>query len=319
MSSAAVRGYATVGHDDSDRLHYPFAKIIRLAHGGAVVKYRTGVVQSADGTLISHRVIGEHGPPIILVHGGLQAAQNFQRLAEHLSPRFTMYVPDRRGRRPETPAGEAYGLMREGEDLDALMRAVAARHIFGLSSGATIALYAALHFPGVEKLALYEPPLTIDGADPAAWVPKFERSLGAGGGASAMAEILKGTGDRELITRLPRVVLIPLLRMLIEIDGRRVSDDEIALKDLIPTMHLDSIVQRESVTMVNPRIPELRSDVLLVGGQKSALALHSALDSLAKRLPSAKRVELDGVGHIAADNRGAPDKVARILEDFFAS
>ncbi len=283
------------------------------------MSYRTGAVESADGTLITHRVIGEDGPPIVLVHGGLQAAQNFQRLAEHLSAHFTVYVPDRRGRRPEAAVGEGYGLAREGQDLDALMRAVGARRLFGLSSGATIALYAALQDSGVEKIALYEPPLSIDGADPAAWVPQFERALVAGNRASAMAEILKGTAGRELMTRLPRWVLVPLLRMVIEIDAKKVSHDDLALKDLIPTMRLDSIVQRESITMVNPRIPELRSDVLLLGGERSADALRSGLDSIAKRLPTVRRVEIEGVGHIAADNRGAPDKVARLLDAFFSA
>ncbi|MBV9721013.1 MAG: alpha/beta hydrolase [Mycobacterium sp.] len=276
-------------------------------------------MQSADGTMITHRVIGQHGPPVVLVHGGLQAAQNFQRLAEHLSRRFIVYVPDRRGRRPETAAGDGYGLAREGQDLDTLMRAVGSRRLFGLSSGATIALHAALQYPGVQKVALYEPPLTIDGADPASWVPEFERALAAGKRASAMAEILKGTAGREYMTRLPRFVLIPLLRMVIEIDAKKVSNHDVAIKDLIATMRLDSIVQRESITMVNPRISELRSEVLLLGGEKSADALRLGLDSIAKRLPGAKRVELKGVGHIAADNRGAPDRVARLLDEFFSA
>ena len=285
--------------------------------GDFLVSHKIGVAQSADGTRITHRVFGDQGPPIVLVHGGLQAAQNFQRLAEHLSAHFIVYVPERRGRRPEVPAGEGYGLAREGEDLDALMRTVGARRLFGLSSGATIALYTAIQFSGVEKVALYEPPLTIDGADPASWVPNFDRALLAGNRASAMAEILKGTAGREYIARLPRFVLAALLRIVIEIEARQSADDDIALKDLIPTMRLDSIVQRESITMVNPRISELRSDVLLLSGEKSPAALHLALDAIAKRLPNAQRVELEGVGHIAADNRGAPGEVARLLEDFF--
>jgi pimeloyl-ACP methyl ester carboxylesterase len=284
-----------------------------------MLNYRSKAVQSADGTSITYRVFGAHGPPIILVHGGLQAAQNFQRLAERLSARYTVYVPDRRGRRPETPAGEGYGLAREGEDLEALMRAVGARRLFGLSSGATIALYTALHYPGVDKVALYEPPLTIDGADPAAWVPRYERALAAGNRALALVEVIKGTGGREYWARLPRVVLVRLLGMGIAIEAKIVSGDDIAIKNLIPTMHLDSIVQRESIAMVNPRIAELGPDVLLLGGTMSASALRRALDAIAKRLPSAQRVELEGVGHIAADNRSAPNKVAQVLCEFFVA
>lgn len=284
-----------------------------------MANYRTGTVQSADGSSITHRVIDGHGPPIVLVHGGMQAAQNFQRLAEHLSDRFTVYIPDRRGRRPGAPEGDGYGLAREGEDLDALMRAVGARRVFGLSSGATIALYTAIQYPDVEQVALFEPPLTIDGADPASWVPNYQRALDAGHRAQALTEILKGTAGREYTTRLPRFVLVSLLRTAIEIEAKIVSGDTIATKDLIGTMRLDSIVQRESITMVNPRIAEVRCDVLLLGGQKSADALRSGLDSLTQRLPNARRVELEGVGHIAADNRGAPRKVAPLLAEFFGT
>lgn len=283
------------------------------------MQYRTGTVTAADGTPIRHRVFGTQGPPIVLVHGGMQAAQNFQRLAAHLSGSFSVYVPDRRGRRPESPAGEGYGLAQEGADLNALLHAVGARRIFGLSSGATIALYTALEYPGVEKLALYEPPLTIDGADPAWWVPQYRRAIAAGHRALAVTEILKGTAGREYWTRLPRFVLRPLLGLGIAIEAKLVSGDDIALGDLVPTMQLDSIVQHESIEMVNPRIAELGCEVLLMGGEKSMTALRRGLDSLAARLPNARRVELDGVGHVAADNRGAPAKVAEVLAEFFGS
>lgn len=283
------------------------------------MNYRTEAVRSADGTSITSRVFGEHGPAIVLVPGGLQAAQNFQRLAEQLSSRFVVYVPDRRGRRPQAPAGEGYGLAREGQDLDALMRAVGAWRLFGLSSGATIALYTALEYPGVDKLALYEPPLSIDGADPAWWVPRYRRAIAAERRALALTEVIKGTGGREYWMRLPHFVLRPLLGLGIAIEAKLVSGDDIALGDLVPTMQLDSIVQRESIEMVNPRISQLGCEVLLMGGEKSMEALRRGLDSLAARLPSAQRVELGGVGHIAADNRGAPGKVARVLDEFFSA
>lgn len=289
----------------------------RDAYRGWLVNYRTGAVRSADGTEVTHRIIGDRGPAIVLVHGGLQAAQNFQRLAEHLSARFVVYVPDRRGRRPGVPAGSGYGLECEGQDLDALVRAVGARQLFGLSSGATIALYTALEYPGIEKLALYEPPLTIDGADPAYWVPDYERAVAAGNLASALTEVLKGTAGRDWIPRLPRFVLVPLLRVAIEIDAAFRTGENLSLRELIPTMHLDSIVQHQSIEMVNPRLPELRSDLLLLGGEKSMEPLGLGLDAIAKRLPNAQRVELTGVGHVAADNRGDPAAVARILDRFF--
>ena len=282
------------------------------------MSYRTGSVVSADGTAITHRIMGTHGAAVVLVHGALQAAQNFMRLAEGLSTRFVVYVPDRRGRRPGVPVGENYGLAREAEDLVALLRATGSRRVFGLSSGAIIALYTAIEHRGVEKLALYEPPLTIDGANPSSWLPEFERAVAAGDLAAAMTEIVKRTGDRSLMARLPRSVLAPLLRVAIARNAKAVLGDDISIRDLVPTVRLDMSVVSESPTMVNPRISELHSDVLLLGGDKTAHHHRLALDALAKRLPDATRVELNGIGHLAADNRGQPEEVARVVGDFFA-
>lgn len=282
------------------------------------MKYRTGTVVSADGTEVSHRIVGEGGAPIVLVHGGIQAAQSFQRLAELLGSHYTVYLPDRRGRRPEVPAGADYGLAREGEDLHALLSSVGARRVFGLSSGAVIALYTAIEHGGIDSLVLYEPPLTIDGATPAAWLPKYEEALVASGPAAAVTEVLKGTGDRTPLQLLPRWALTGLVRVALGIDAKTHPRGDIALRDLVPTMRLDGIATLESVEKVNPRIEELRCEVLLLGGARSAHQLHLGLDALSRRLPNAKRIELKRVGHIAADNRGSPRRVARLLEDFWA-
>jgi pimeloyl-ACP methyl ester carboxylesterase len=192
------------------------------------------------------------------------------------------------------------------------------RRVFGLSSGAIIALYTAIEHRGVERLALYEPPLTIDGANPSSWVPQFERAMAACDPAAAMTEIIKGTGDRSLMTRLPRFVLTSLLRAAIARNAKEALEEDISIRELIPTVHFDIRVVRESLAMVNPRISELHSDVLLLGGDKTARHHRLALDALAKRLPDAGRVELKGIGHLAADNRGQPDEVARIVGDFLA-
>lgn len=282
------------------------------------MNFRTGTVLSADGTAISHRVVGEGGTPVVLVHGGIQAAQSFRRLADMLSTRYTVYIPERRGRRPDAPVGQNYGLAREGEDLEALLRGVQARRVFGLSSGAVIALYTAIQYGGIDKLAVYEPPLTIDNAKPAAWLPKFEHTLASSGPAAGVAAVLQGTGDRSPLMRLPTWALTSLARIVLAVDAKTHAPEDIALRDLVPTMLLDGIVTQQSVALVNPRIDELRAQVLLLGGQKSAYQLHLGLDALNSRLSNAKRVELKRTGHIAADNRGVPQQVARLLDDFWA-
>src|SRR5579863_3524736 len=101
--------------------------------------YTLGSVVSRDGTTIAYRTFG-HGPGIIAVHGGAQAAQNFTKLATALSDVFTVYVPDRRGRGRSGPPGHNYGLQAECDDIDALLTATGSHNVFGLSSGALIAL-----------------------------------------------------------------------------------------------------------------------------------------------------------------------------------
>ena len=87
------------------------------------------------------------------------ASQDFMELAGLLSDEFTVYVPDRRGRGLSGPIGDNYSLVKECEDMQALINKTGALNIFGLSSGAIIALQTALTTPMIRKVSLYEPPL----------------------------------------------------------------------------------------------------------------------------------------------------------------
>jgi pimeloyl-ACP methyl ester carboxylesterase len=142
--------------------------------------YKTGFVTSADGTRIGYRQLGK-GPGVIALHGGMQAAQHLMRLAESLSEEFTVYLPDRRGRGLSGPHGNGfspgYGIKSECEDVAALLEASGARNIFGLSSGAIVALRSALTMPAIQKMALYEPPFSIDHSSPTKWLAHLTKPL----------------------------------------------------------------------------------------------------------------------------------------------
>jgi pimeloyl-ACP methyl ester carboxylesterase len=71
--------------------------------------------------------------PLVLVHGGGQAAQNLMQLACSLSNEFTVYVSDRRGRGSSGPPGDQTGLTTESQDLDALLVHTCSEFVFGLS------------------------------------------------------------------------------------------------------------------------------------------------------------------------------------------
>lgn len=105
---------------------------------------------SAHGTTIGYRQAGD-GPGVVLVHGAGQSSQNLMTLARGLSDRFTVYVPDRRGRGMSGPCREDPGARKEVEDLGALLDRTQAHNVFGLSVGAPIAIDAARALPAITR------------------------------------------------------------------------------------------------------------------------------------------------------------------------
>jgi pimeloyl-ACP methyl ester carboxylesterase len=319
--------------------------------------YVTGSVTSRDGTIVGYRQLG-HGPGVIAVHGGMQAAQNLMKLAAALADSFTVCLPDRRGRGLSGPPGSHYSLAAECEDIDALAQATGARNIFGLSSGAIIALQAALVLPVIGKAALYEPPLSVNGSTPTGWVARYDREVAQGKLASAAITAAKGTQTAPLVLRLaPRIAVeLPLnaalrlgsgnsaagadsptggspagraaLRVLLwplrkaaqrnQAPGDAAGPDDVPLRTLVPTTHYDAQLVLETEGTLHT-FASTPAAVLLLGGSKSPAYLKTSLDALASILPRAQRVELAGGDHQTPDNSGNPERVAQELRSFFAS
>ncbi|AXY73593.1 alpha/beta hydrolase [Paraflavitalea soli] len=278
-------------------------------------KYITGYVISKDGTRVGYRQTG-YGPGVILVHGAMMTSKNFLQLASFLSNEFTVYIPDRRGRGLSGPFGQNYGIGSESEDLQALIHKTGTDKIFGLSSGAICVLRTAIIEPALKKVVLYEPPIPVKGTNPAAWGSRYESALSRGNFGKAMFTAIKGTDDPSLFTALPGFLIAPLLNVGINADAKKQTDDHVPLKSLIPTMHYDLLLVRESPGLID-RCKEIKAEMLLMGGTRSQRYLKLALDTLSTVLPQAKRVESRGLGHTAADNDNSPEKIAKELIAFF--
>ncbi|MEU4743926.1 alpha/beta hydrolase [Actinosynnema sp. NPDC023658] len=278
--------------------------------------YRTGSVDSADGTAIGYRRLGS-GPAVLLVHGGMQAAQHLMKLAAALSTEFTVYVPDRRGRGLSGPHGDDYGVTREVEDLQALVEATGASRVFGLSSGALVTLHAALVIPGLEAIALYEPPLSVDGSVPMGWVPRFDREVARGRLAAALVTALKGLEVEPVLGRVPRFVLVPVVAIGARLQGDG-SGDDVPIPALIPTQRFDVRLVEEMADTARD-YTSLGSRVLLLGGTKSPPFLGVALDELTAAIPHAQRITFPGLGHSGPDDDGDPRRVAEALRTFFTA
>jgi pimeloyl-ACP methyl ester carboxylesterase len=279
------------------------------------IKYFTDSVISRDGTKIGYRFLGS-GPGVIIVHGGIMASQNFMKLAYYLSSKFTVFIHDRRGRGLSGPPGDDYSLMKEIDDIRALVQKTGAKNLFGLSSGAVIALESAMMVPELQKVAAYEPPLMVNGLSPVSFVDKYEAAMKNGNIARAFAVVSKGIVEKPFIVFAPVFIIERILER--SINMQHVSGDEVALRALIPTMHYDIKLVSETTGFVE-KCASLRKSVLLLGGTRSRGYLKKALDALEKVLPDAKRIKYKGFGHMASTDAGRPDVIAKDLIDFFNS
>ncbi|MFG3053994.1 alpha/beta fold hydrolase [Kitasatospora sp. NPDC048239] len=114
-------------------------------------------VFSADGTAIAYEQQGS-GPAVVLVGGAFMTRGDSAALGDLLAEHFTVLTYDRRGR-GDSGDSPKYDVQREVEDLDALIGRVGGEAmVFGMSSGAVLALEAVARGSAVSRLAVYEPP-----------------------------------------------------------------------------------------------------------------------------------------------------------------
>ncbi|HEY4327130.1 MAG TPA: alpha/beta hydrolase [Mucilaginibacter sp.] len=280
--------------------------------------YQTGHAMSADGTQIGYRQLG-NGPSLILVHGGMQASQNFMKLGEYLADSFTVYIVDRRGRGMSGPFGNNYSLVKDCEDVKAIADKTNTNNIFGLSSGGVISLQTTLLFPdSILKIAIYEPPFLLrDIIKGNFFIERFDREIFREEIADAFITVTKGLQISPLFKFLPRFLLTPLFRLMFKKEEVITDENDVPIKSLVPTFHFDYKIVTETVgTLENYKVTN--AEVLLLGGSKSPDYLLNGLKKLASILPNAKKVIFKGLDHMGPDNSGKPELIAQELKKFFS-
>ncbi len=284
-------------------------------------KYTKGFVTSEDGTKIGYRQMGS-GPGLILLHGGISSSQYFMKLGTALSDEFTVYIPDRRGRGLSGPFGDNYGLQREVEDLDALLKKTDAHYLFGGSSGGLISLQASLTLSDIQKIALYEPLVYVNKSEMDkfnAAVQHFDKELSEGKKITAMVDITKSDGHPTgAFYKLPDFIMKIFFKLVLEADERMVKGDDVTIEDLMPTLKFDVQLVNETEGKLE-NFKGVSAEVLLLSGSKtkSNILLQNTLDTLNNLLPHVKRMELEGLDHDSAQNYGKPEIVAQELKRFF--
>ncbi|HEY4197509.1 MAG TPA: alpha/beta hydrolase [Mucilaginibacter sp.] len=280
--------------------------------------YTTGSVVSKDGTTISYRQLGQ-GPGLIIVHGGMQAAQNFMKLANALASQYTLYMPDRRGRGASGVPGVDYGIEKECEDIEALLVKTGARFIFGLSSGAIISLNATLKYPAIRKAAIYEPPFPIDPTTPDyRFIKRYNKEIAQNKPGAAFISVITGLKMSFLLGLVPRFIMEPLANMLMKRNEEQLQPGEIPLNALVPCFKYDHILVDETKGELD-KFRQVKADILLLSGSRSPHFLKQVINRLKAMVPHSRHVEFKGLDHMGSDNSGKPKVVAEELHQFFGN
>jgi pimeloyl-ACP methyl ester carboxylesterase len=259
-------------------------------------------VTSADGTVIGYTATGA-GPAVILVDGALGSREfgPMPRLATMLGEHFTVYTYDRRGR-GESAEVAPYSPDLEVEDLAAVIAAAGgSADVYGLSSGAALALEAARHLPGIARLALYEPPFIVDDSrppQPEGFAAELAAMVEGGHRGDAAKAFLRYTGMPAAVVSF--VALTPAWPKI---------------KAVVHTVPHDLEMLREH-QQGKPLDPAewagLTIPVLVAAGGRSSRFMHNATRAVADALPSAEYVMLAGELHEVK-----PQAIAPILIGFF--
>ncbi|MFI9462331.1 alpha/beta fold hydrolase [Streptomyces xiamenensis] len=263
-------------------------------------------VVSADGTTIAFRRSGS-GPAVILVASALADRSDGAKLAGLLARDFTVINYDRRGR-GASGDGARYAVEREIEDIAALLEHCGgSASVFGSSSGAVLALRAAAAGLDIPRLALYEPPFTVDGdafGPPADFAARIDALL---------AEDRRGEAVKLFMTKAQGMpgLLVASMRLMPGVWS--------GLKALAPTLPYDIAVMGDTQRGEPLNADEwsaVASRTLVLTGGKSPAGFHRAARALTEVLPHAEHRTLDGLNHGAVVM--APKKLTPSLVPFLA-
>ncbi|GAA2287123.1 alpha/beta hydrolase [Streptomyces ruber] len=263
-----------------------------------------GRVVSADGTDIAFEQSGS-GPAVILVASALADRSDTKKLAALLAEHFTVINYDRRGRGASGDAAD-YAVEREIEDIAALIgHAGGSASLFGSSSGAVLALRAAVAGLKIDRLALFEPPFVVAAGDdgPPRDLARQVNTL--------LAEDRRAEAVKFFMTKVQGMPGIAVASMRLMPGVWR------TLTGMAHTLPYDIAVmgdtQRGEPLSPGDWSPATVPTRVLTGG-KSGDSMRRAGEALAGVLPDAEHRVLPGVNHGAVVM--APKKVAPEITAF---
>lgn len=260
-------------------------------------------VTSRDGTSIAYDKVGQ-GPALILVDGALSvhSSGGKSELAKLLAPHFSVYGYDRRGR---GRSGDTlpYAVDREIDDIEALINhAGGSAFLYGHSSGATLAMHAAIRLNGkVSKIAMYEAPHNDDPDAQESW-GRYLSQLGVlladGRGGDAVALFMRLVGTPED-----------------QVEGMRHAPFWPSMEAIAPTLAYDhAAIIGERWSAPTDAAAQVSVPALVLAGDASLPFMAHTARALSKAMPHGHVRVLEHQTHTVD-----PGVLAPVLVDFFTS
>ena len=258
-------------------------------------------VISKDGTPIAFDQSGQ-GPALILVAGALCSRLSWSgpELAKLLVPYFTVYNYDRR-RRGDSGDTRPYAVMREIEDIEVLIdEAGGSAYLYGHSSGAALALEAAVTLgEKVKKLTMYEVPYNDEREAKLTWRAYIQH----------LTELLAADRRGDAVALFMELVGAPTD----QIEAMRHTPAWPPLEVIAPTLAYDhtAILGKDGAVPIE-RAAQVRVPTLIMNGGASYPFMYETARALSKTIPHAQLRTLEGQGHGLAN-----DILAPVLREFF--
>jgi pimeloyl-ACP methyl ester carboxylesterase len=255
---------------------------------------------SADGTF-SFDDLGE-GPAVVLLHAFPLARSMWRRQVEALQNSYRVITPDLRGFGDSAGFGGAPSVEQMADDVAALLDGLKVPGpvvLGGLSMGGYVALaFARRHARRLRALVLADTKSEADDAEGRANRDKLIAFARNNTARAVIDQLMPKLVSPETVQRRPEVVE----------EVRSIASAQVAAGIVAA---LKALRDRPDAT---PALGAIAVPTLVIVGRDDALTPPARAEELASRIRGARRVVIDGAGHLS--NLEQPDRFNAALRSF---